>query len=189
VTCEDWKCTKNLKRAFRHAVTHGKHLAISLPSLELSKPVMEYFDTLDRTDAIVCFDGLHTEIMVNTYPAVDHLDLDAYLFEKSGHRIVTSSEPIVNPIDLSSFEDVELVEEEEDGDKLNDMTAFMIVHEKYRSIIKRCDVSEHVVFTVLIGSDIADAAVRRSSSTKPPVCGARHVRTCSVCGTACVRLP
>ncbi len=70
----------------------------------------------------------------------------------AGHRIVTSSEPIVNPIDLSSFEDVELVEEEEDGDKLNDMTAFMIVHEKYRSIIKRCDVSEHHVFTVLIGS-------------------------------------
>ena len=89
MTFEDWKCTKNLKRTFRHAVTHGNHLAISLPSFELSKHAIDYFDAQDRTDAFVCFDGIHTEIMVNTYPAVNHLDLDAYLFDKSGHRIIT----------------------------------------------------------------------------------------------------
>jgi hypothetical protein len=49
-----------------------------------------------------------------------------------------SSEVITNTIDLSAFEDVELVEESDDEEKLNDMSAFETVLVKYGSVIKRC---------------------------------------------------
>ena len=104
--------------------------------MDLAKHAMKHFEAVERTDAFICFDGTHVDIHVDDYPPVDHAALDAYLFEKSGHRIVTRSDPMVNTIDVKSLKPASDDDEEED---LNDMTAFTHVYEMFKPVIRRFD--------------------------------------------------